>query len=727
MASTDLSIGLSGLLTAQRALQTIGQNVTNVNTPGYSRQTLSLVARTPDTSPYGPIGAGVTIDQIQRIKDDLLNSQINSFTSLLGSAKVQNDIFQNLEAIFNELSESSLTNRLETFFTSIQQLSTNPELTSIRSQLLQDSLNLVNNGFNSLNEQFRQLKIDISKSIETKVSEVNSITSEIALLNKRIDEIEIGTSNRNANDMLDKRDYLLKKLSKLADIRVISNNNNSSVDVLLGGSLVVYGNRSETITSSVAGDGITKIQGVSAGSMTSGEIKGLLDLQNTTIPKYMQDLDTLAASLIKEINNIHSEGVGLSGGFTSLTSTNTVNSAGDQLSNTGLAFPPTVGTYTTGQITSVDNGDGTSTVTGDGTQTFTSNVKPTDWIEIGVDNFYKILSVVDDNNLIIDGVAVSGAIPTDITDGSLYVTITDDSTGAITKTSIAIASDETLTTLETKLNGILNLNASVSSNYLTITSDSGYKYSFTKGLDTNPGNIGASTVTLSGNYSGSDNDIYTLNVQNAGTGTIGTGSAVIRVTDASGAVIADLDVGSSYTVGDVLQIADGVSISFGSGAIAVIDPPLTFDVTNDPDTSNILTALGINTFFTGKDASSIAVSQYIKDDVTRIAAASTASQGDNTNALRLLNLQHTASTNNATFSDFLFSTVAQLGIETAGKASEKESFDSLLTNLENRRQEVAGVSIEEEMINIIRFQQAFQASARFISVISEMSNILLRI
>lgn len=201
---------------------------------------------------------------------------------------------------------------------------------------------------------------------------------------------------------------------------------------------------------------------------------------------------------------------------------------------------------------------------------------------------------------------------------------------------------------------------------------------------------------------------------------------MIRVTDATGAVVADLDVGSSYTVGSVLQIADGVSISFGSGAI-VVGQKLTFDVTNDPDTSNVLTALGINTFFAGKDASTIAVTQYIKNDVTRIAAASTASQGDNTNALRLINLQNIASTNNATFSDFLHSTVAQLGIETAEKVSEKESFNSLLTNLENRRQEVAGVSIDEEMINTIRFQQAFQASARFISVISEMSNVLMQI
>jgi flagellar hook-associated protein 1 FlgK len=209
----------------------------------------------------------------------------------------------------------------------------------------------------------------------------------------------------------------------------------------------------------------------------------------------------------------------------------------------------------------------------------------------------------------------------------------------------------------------------------------------------------------------------------AGTGSVGTGSALIRVTDASGTILANLDVGSSYT-GDVLQISAGVSVSFGGGNIAV-NNTLTFDVVSDPDTTNVLTALGLNTFFSGKDASSIDVTQYIKDDVSRIAAASSSSPGDNTNALRLAALQDSTSTNNTTFSEYLHGVVAELGIDVQQKESEKESFSSLLFNLENQRQEISGVSVEEEMINIIRFQQAFQASARYVSVISELSDILL--
>jgi flagellar hook-associated protein 1 len=651
MASSDMSIGLSGLLTSQRALQIIGHNIANVNTPGYNRQSVSMSTNLPNISPIGPIGAGVTIEQIVRIKDDMLDSQINSFTSLLGSSEVQSGILENLEAVFNELSGSSLNGMMERFFQSIHELSANPELGSNRYQLLQDALNLVTYSFRTLDEQFRRLKDNVSQMIETKVDELNSITSQIASLNQRIAEIEIN-SNRNANDLLDKRDELLRKLSKLADIKIIKNNQNSYIDVLLGGALVVHGYKSKEITTSPGEDGSTKIYGLSTANINSGELRGLLDMQDVTIPKYIQLLDTLASSFIKEVNNVHTTGVGLSGGFTSLTSTNMVNNADDPLTDAGLPFQP------------------------------------------------------------------------DITDGVLYINVIDSS-NEITKNSISITPEETLNTLAAKIATIANINASVNNRFLTIEADSGYKFNFTRELDTNPGNIGDAKVTVSGYYAGEDNDIFTFTVTDAGDGSIVTGNAKIRVTDSAGKVLANLDVGSSYN-GGYLQITDGIFVSFENGDIAAGDK-LLFDVSGNPDTSTILTSLGLNTFFGGSDASTIRVTQFIIDDVTMIAAATTGSPGDNSNALRMISLQDSKLTNGSTFSDFLHNIVAQLGTETAQKASEKNSFKTLLTNLENRRQEISGVSIEEEMINIIRFQQAFQASARYISVISEINDILMKL
>jgi flagellar hook-associated protein FlgK len=636
---------------------------------------------------------------------------------------VQNRTLKTLEGIFGELSEFSLSNSIEKFFQSIQELTLNPEFMTSRYQLLQDGINLANTvGY--LDEQFKQLIEDNDQEINTKITELNGITGEIAQLNKRISVVELGTGN--ANDLKDKRDALVTRLSKLADIRVI-NDSNGTINVLLGGTFVVLGNNTEALSTESNGPGTVSIDGIA--TLNSGELKGLLDLQDVLLIKYTQRLDTLAASIIQEVNNIHSEGAGLDGGFTSLISTVAVNNATDQLSNTGLAFPPTVGTYTTGTVTSLDNADGTTTVTGAGT-TFVGNVNPTDWIRLADGNYYRILSVDSNTQLTVSGAYTNaGAVATNVTDGSLYITVTDDTTGAITKTSISIASDETLTTLAAKLDSVANLNAGVTGNIMNVYTDNGYIYNFTKAMDTNPGSIGANTVSLSGHYNGSDNDIYTLTVLDAGTGSIGTGSALIRVTDASGAILANLDVGSSYTAGptgDVLQISDGVSVSFGGGNIAVNDT-LTFDVVSDPDTTNVLTALGLNTFFEGQDASTIDVTQYIKDDVSRIAAASSSSPGDNTNALRLAALQDSTSTNNTTFSEYLHGVVAELGIDVQQKESEKESFNLLLLNLDNQRQEMSGVSVEEEMINIIRFQQAFQASARYVSVITELNDLLMSI
>ncbi len=714
--ASDLSIGLTGILTAQRALQTIGHNVANANTEGYSRQALTISARMPVNSPDGPVGQGVTVEEIRRMKDDLVDSQIRTQTSLLGSAEMQSNSLRNIQIVFNELSESSLSSTLDKFFLSVNELSKDPVLSSNRQQMVQDGINMANT-FKTLDAQFQQLQSDAAQNITTKVNDLNSITSEIAQLNKRISFSEF--TEGNANDLRDKRDSLTTKLSKLADIKVQSNDNGST-NILLGGTLVVFGGNSEKLSTKKTGPNSVKINGIVG--INSGELKGLLDIQDVTIPKYLGKLDTLAASIIKEVNNIHSEGVGLNGGFSSLTSSNAINSSTALLSSSSnnLPFTPTVTTHTTGTVTSSG-----STVTGTGTS-FTSNVAANDWIKLNDGNFYKIVSVDSNSQLTINGTYTDAtSIATNITNGSLYINV-EDSVGNITKSSISIASDETISTLSTKINTIANLSSSVSNGLLTLTATSGYSFSFSKGLDTNPGSIGNSAATLSGHYSGSDNDIYTLTVQDAGTGSIGTGSAVIRVTDALGTVLADLDVGSSYTAGDALQIADGASISFGSGTIAT-SQTLTFDVTSDPDTSNVLTALGLNTFFKGNDASTFGVSQYIMNDPSRIAAASTNSVGDNSNALRLLALQDSTTTSGTTFSDFLQGTVAELGIDTREKGSEKDAFDTLLLSMENRRQEISGVSIEEEMVNVIRFQQAFQASARYITIISEVTDTLMAI
>jgi flagellar hook-associated protein 1 FlgK len=294
----------------------------------------------------------------------------------------------------------------------------------------------------------------------------------------------------------------------------------------------------------------------------------------------------------------------------------------------------------------------------------------------------------------------------------------------VTKNKISVdVSTDSLTDIQNSINSLVNISASIVDNKLLIKADSGYKYNFSYALDPNPGSLGSSTVSVSGIYSGQSNDVYTLTA--LGTGTIGsTAGLQVEVTDSSGAVIATLDVGSDYTPGNIINVGNGVSLSLSSGTITSGNT-LSFDVINDSDTTDLLAALGINTFFRGSTASDITVNPNISADVSLIAA-STGEVGNNTNALRLAALQdNTSAIDNTTFADYLHQIAASLGEEASNAYKSEESFSALETSLGNRRDEVSGVSTDEELVNLVRFQQAYQASAKYISIVDGLVEKLL--
>ncbi|KAB2835153.1 MAG: hypothetical protein F9K48_04875, partial [Candidatus Brocadia sp.] len=138
---------------------------------------------------------------------------------------------------------------------------------------------------------------------------------------------------------------------------------------------------------------------------------------------------------------------------------------------------------------------------------------------------------------------------------------------------------------------------------------------------------------------------------------------------------------------------------------------------NDSDSTDLLAALGINTFFSGTDASDIMVNTDIAEDVSLIAA-STGAVGNTTNALRLASLQHnTSALDNTTFANYLHQIASSLGEETSNAYRSEENFTNLETSIRNRRDEISGVSTDEELVNLVRFQQAYQASAKYISIV----------
>lgn len=650
MASSDIQIGMSGVLAAQRAMMVSAHNISNANTKGYTKQTVSLATRLPLQTTIGSIGQGVDLVKIMRQKDDYLNSRIRFVTSSLGASSIKSQQLRELETVFNELSDASISNSLTSFFKFVNDLSQD-ESTSSRSVLVEKAITMTES-IRAIVDELGMMKEFVKQSVESKLNEVNGLAKDIVDLNKEIHSLQ--TTGGEPNDLLDKRETLLGEISKFLDVTTRTQKN-GMIDVMIAGGVLVSGSNALTLESRVDSSGKLNITsyGSSKHKPTGGELSGLLEMYNNTLPAYDAKLDTFATALIKKFNAIHSEGVGTDGGFTTVLGTNKVTDATKALNTAGLGLP----------------------------------------------------------------FAPSS--------GDIYVTVINTSTGEEVKNKITVdVANDSLTKLSAAINGISNISAAISDGKLQITADSGYKFNFSYALDQDPGDLGASTVSLSGVYSGSSNDTYTFEA--LGTGTIGTTSGLqVEVRDSGSNLIATLDVGEGYTPGNTLAVANGVSVSFSAGAVASGNTLTGVDVINDSDKTDLLAALGINTFFSGKDASDIDVEKRIREDVTLIAT-SIGESGDNTNALRLSALQNDNSiVGNTTLSDYLHQIAAALGEEANSAYKSEEKYTALEGSLQNRREEVSGVNIDEELVTLIRFQQAYQASAKYISTVDRLINTLL--
>jgi len=203
----------------------------------------------------------------------------------------------------------------------------------------------------------------------------------------------------------------------------------------------------------------------------------------------------------------------------------------------------------------------------------------------------------------------------EVTDGKIQIRVTNTSTGAITRTEIPVdKSADSLSDIATRISAITGLSASVISSKLHIQADTNYTFDFLpavlpepKPLDINFNGSSDPTVSVSGIYTGSSNDTFTFSV--SGTGNVGVDSLTLTVTDGASNTIDIINIGSGYAVGDKIDVGDtGIKISLSIGDLVDGDS-FSIDVFADTDTSGVLAAVGINTFFSGSSALNIAVWQ----------------------------------------------------------------------------------------------------------------------
>ena len=316
----------------------------------------------------------------------------------------------------------------------------------------------------------------------------------------------------------------------------------------------------------------------------------------------------------------------------------------------------------------------------------------------------------------------------DVTDGKIQIRVTNTSTGAITRTEIPVdKSADSLSDIATRISAITGLSASVISSKLHIQADTNYKFDFLpavlpepKPLDIDFNGSSDPTVSLSGIYTGISNDTFTFSV--SGNGNVGVDTLTLTVTDDASNTIDTINIGSGYAVGDKIDVGDtGIKISLSMGDLVVGDS-FSIDVFADTDTSGVLAAVGINTFFSGSSALNIAVCSDIAATPGRVASALGADMTDNANALRMEGLrdQTITSLNSMTPGEFYRQMVTDIGQQLFVRQTRKDNIESMVQNLGNQQSEISGVNINDEAAQMLIFEQMFMGMSKYLSTVQSL-------
>jgi flagellar hook-associated protein 1 FlgK len=316
-----LEIGRKGVQAHQVALNTIGHNINNMNTPGYSRQRVEFTAFQPIFMPAlnraetaGQLGQGVSVERIERVRDQFLDRRIVMQASGEGYWETRDKYIGNMEHLYLETGFNSIRSKMDSFWDAWQELSDHAADNEFRVAVLNrgktliDGINLHFNGLTSL-------QIQANQEIEMTVSNINEITRQIAALNADIQRIK--GQGDNPNDLMDRRDLLVDELSKLIDITVTEKDPDEFM-VHTSGHVLVQGRigRQFDLRKDTDAESFAHVYWRDTGSQmifSKGSLGALFELRDVTIEKEIQNLDNMTINFADLVNEIHRNAYGSNG------------------------------------------------------------------------------------------------------------------------------------------------------------------------------------------------------------------------------------------------------------------------------------------------------------------------------------------------------------------------------------------------------------------------------
>lgn len=319
--SSIFGLGTSGIFAAQRQLQTIGHNITNSTTEGYSRQITELRTREPTNLGAEIVGTGVKVTGTNRVVDEILISLNRDNISEAEEFDTFLDIANRINIILSD-SDTGVSEGINNFYDAVQTLTADPSSSPAR-QVVIDSAKTLESRILSLDQQIDDQIFDINNQISEIVTQINGIVSSIVKLNQDIATSGNLSANSQPNDLLDQRDKLLNDLAKLVDVGTIDKPD-GGVDVFIGdGQSVLVGNASLTLVSQrdstdptvvdVALKTSATTNSVITANMTGGKLGGLLGARAEVLDKTQNAMGRVAITLSSTFNDQHQLGIDLNG------------------------------------------------------------------------------------------------------------------------------------------------------------------------------------------------------------------------------------------------------------------------------------------------------------------------------------------------------------------------------------------------------------------------------
>ncbi|MDM7322934.1 MAG: flagellar hook-associated protein FlgK [Gammaproteobacteria bacterium] len=306
-----ISTSVSGLSSVQRALDVLSHNITNAYAEGFSRQTVSLITRPAQETGQGAIGSGVRIANIARTFDQFLGQTLQSAMTEQGRLAARQDVLGMMDDLIGGQG-GNLNAWMTDFFNAAHDVANNPADLAVRTTFLGQAT-LMTQRMQSLDRQLGSIDQRIAQRATQMVQDINGMTRELADLNARILDMRNRFPGHEPNDLLDRRDLVLRNLSSKLDVQTYEDERGNVQVNLSNGLPLVLADRNMPLGVMVSGTqlAITFNDMDVTAYIGSGELGGLLQVKHDALDPLRAQLGRAAFSLAQRINEVHRQGEGL--------------------------------------------------------------------------------------------------------------------------------------------------------------------------------------------------------------------------------------------------------------------------------------------------------------------------------------------------------------------------------------------------------------------------------